>query len=77
MKLSGFTVGLKFSGTNWWLSGKEATCKARDTGLIPGSERSPGGGNGSPLLYCCLRNPVDKEAWQATVHRVAKELERT
>ena len=44
----------------------------RDTGLIPGSRRSPGGGNGNPLWYACLENPMDRGAWQATVHRVAK-----
>ena len=35
----------------------------RDTGLIPGSRRSPGGGNGNPLQYSCLENPIDKGAW--------------
>ena len=44
----------------------------RDMGLIPGSGRSPGGGNGSPLQYSCLENPMDRIAWQATVHEVAK-----
>ena len=44
----------------------------RDSGLIPGSGRFPGGGNGSPLQYSCLENPVDGGAWQATAHRVAK-----
>ena len=40
---------------------------ARDSDLIPGSGRSPGGGNGSPLQYSCLRNPMDRGAWQAIV----------
>ena len=40
-------------------------------GLIPGSRRSPGAGNGSPLQYSCLENPMDREAWRASVHRVA------
>ena len=44
----------------------------RDRGSIPGSERSPGGGNGKPLQYSCLENFMDRGAWQATVHRVAK-----
>ena len=44
----------------------------RDVGLIPGSGRSPGGGNGNPLQYSCLENPMDREAWQATVHSIAK-----
>ena len=45
---------------------------ARHTGLISGSRRSPGGGNGTPLQYSCLENPIDKGAWQATVHGVAR-----
>ena len=44
----------------------------RDKGLIPGWGRSPGGEHGSPLQYSCLENPMDREAWRATVHRVAK-----
>ena len=44
---------------------------ARDSGLIPGSGRSPGEGNGNPLQYSCLGNPMDRGAWQATVHGVA------
>ena len=44
----------------------------RDAGLIPGSGRSPGGGHGNPLQYSCLENPMDRGAWWATVHRVAK-----
>ena len=44
----------------------------RDGSLIPGLGRSPGGGHGNPLQYSCLGNPMDKGAWQATVHGVAK-----
>ena len=44
----------------------------RDTGLIPGFGRSPGGDNGNPLHYSCQENPMDREAWWATVHSVAK-----
>ena len=44
----------------------------RDAGSIPGSGRSPGGGHGNPLQYSCLENPMDREVWQAIVHRVAK-----
>jgi len=40
--------------------------------LIPGSGRSPGEGNGTPLHYSCLENPMDRGAWQATVHGIAK-----
>ena len=42
----------------------------RDLDSIPGSARSPGGGHGNPLQYSCLENPMDRGAWQATVHRV-------
>ena len=44
----------------------------RDLSSIPGSGRSPGGGHGNPLQYSCLENPMDRGAWRATVHRVAK-----
>ena len=44
----------------------------RHTGLIPGLGRSPGEGNGNPLQFSCLENPMDRGAWWATVHRVAK-----
>ena len=44
----------------------------RDVGSIHGSERSPGVGNGNPLLYSCLRNPIDRGAWWATVHGIAE-----
>ena len=45
---------------------------ARDTGLIPGSKRSPGEGNGNPFQYSCLENLMDRGAWWATVHGVIK-----
>ena len=44
----------------------------RDAGLIPGWGRSPEVRNGNPLQYSCLKNPMDREAWQATVHEVPK-----
>ena len=44
----------------------------READLIPGSGRAPGVGNGNLLQYCCLKNPMDREAWLAAVHRVAK-----
>ena len=47
-------------------------CNSGDRGLIPESGRSPGEGNGSPLQYSCLEKPMDRGAWQATVHGVAK-----
>ena len=52
--------------------GKEFACNAGDLGLIPGSGRSPGGGNGNPLQHACLENFKDRGAWQATVHEVTK-----
>ena len=65
---------LSHEGSNFglpeWLSGKESTCQAGDLGLIPGSGRSPGDGNGNPLLYSCLGNLRDRGAWQATNHEV-------
>ena len=48
----------------------------RDMGLIPGSGRSPGEGNGNPLQYSCLGNPMDRGAWWATVHGVARSRTR-
>ena len=61
-------------GLPQWLSDKESTCNAgdMDEGLIPGSERSPGGGHGNPIQYSCLENPMDRRVCQATVNRVAK-----
>ena len=55
---------------NWWIvltvtisEGKASACNAGDLGSIPGSGRSPGEGNGTPLQYSCLENPMDREAW--------------
>ena len=56
--------------------GKESTCNAGYPGSIPGSGRSPGEGNGNPLQYSCLENPMDSGAWRATVHGVAKSHTR-
>ena len=58
-----------------WLLGQESYCQCRsvgDVGLIAGSGRFPGGGNGNPLQYSYLENPRDRGAWQTTVHGVAK-----
>ena len=60
-------------------SGKEPAyqcSRVRDSGSTPGLGRSPGGGHGNPLQYFCLENPMDRGAWQATVHRVAKSRTR-
>ena len=56
--------------------GKASVCNARDPGLIPGLGRSPGEGNGSPLQYSCLENPMDSGAWLAAVQGVAKSRTR-
>ena len=56
---------------------KNPPANAGDVGLIPGSGRSPGEGNGNPLQYSCLENLMDRRTWQATVHGVAEESERT
>ena len=50
---------------------------AGDVGSILGLGRSPGEGNGNPLQYSCVKNPMDREAWQATVHGAAKESDET
>ena len=60
----------------WWLSSKESACNVRDTGSIPGSGRSLREGNGNPLWYSCLENPMDRGAWWATVHGVTKSRTR-
>ena len=61
-------ISFKISPSN----SKESACNAGDQGSIPGLGRSPGEGNGNSLQYSCLENPMDKGAWQATVHRVTK-----
>ena len=66
MKLYGFPRGT---------GGKKSTYNAgdlRDTGSMPGSGRSPGGGNGNPLQHSCLKNPMDRGVWRATVHGASK-----
>ena len=51
---------------------KESACSVGDLDSIPGLGRSPGGGHGNSLQYSCLENPMDRGAWWATVHSVAK-----
>jgi len=71
MKVYGFKKKKKFliaCGSD----GKESTCNAGDLGSIPGSGRSPGEGNGSPLQYSCLENSMDRGPWWATVHGIEK-----
>ena len=55
---------------------KESACNAGDLGSIPGPGSSLGEGNGNPLQYSCLENPMDRGAWWATVHGVAKSRAR-
>ena len=64
----------------WLLSGKESACNTgdtRDVGSIPGLGRSAGEGNGNPLKYSYLENPMDRGVWWATVHGVTKESDMT
>ena len=56
---------------------KNLPADAGDTGSIPGSRRSPGGGNGKPLQYSCLENPMDRGAWRAVVHGITEESDTT
>ena len=63
-------------GLPWCSVIKNPPGKAGDVGSIPGSGRSPGEGNGNPLQYSCLGNPMDRGAWQATVHEAAKSQAR-
>ena len=51
---------------------KNPPANARDAGSIPGLGKSPGEGNGNPLQYSCLGNPMDRGAWWATIHAIAK-----
>ena len=64
-------------GLPLWFNDKESACQAEDVGSIPGLGRSPGVENGNSLQYSCLGNPIGREARQATVHGVAKQLDKT
>ena len=70
-------IRIHLRGLPRWLSVKESTYKAGGVGSIPGSGRSPGEGNGNPLQYSSLGNPMDRGAWWATVQRVTRELDMT
>ena len=67
-----FYVQICSFGLPRWLSGKESACQCRRHRFDPWVRISPGGGNGNPLQYSCLENPMDRGAWQTTVHRVIK-----
>ena len=62
--------------TNGSIPFKASACSAEDLGSILGSESSPGEGNGNPLQYSCLKNPMDRGAWWATVNGVTKSWAR-
>ena len=64
-------------GFPWWLSGKESTCNVEERGSVTSLGRSPGEGNGNPFQYSCLGNPIDRGAWQATLHGITKDLDMT
>ena len=70
-----FIKRCKYSFGTGGSDGKESVCNVRDLGLIPGSGRSPEG-NGYPLQYSCLGNAMDRGAWSAAAHRVAKSQTR-
>ena len=65
-------ISILGTGFPQWLSGKGFTANAGASGSSPDLEKSPGEGNGNPLQYSCLGNPIDRGAWQATDHGVAK-----
>ena len=56
---------------------KNPPANTGDVGSIPGSGRSPGEGNGNPLQYSCLENPIDRRDWYAIIHWIAKESDKT
>ena len=56
----------------WLLSSEESALNIGNTGLIPRSRKSPGEGNGNPLQYSCLGNPMDRGVWQATAHGITR-----
>ena len=72
----GVKVTLGFLGGSVVKNPPASAGDAGDLGSIPGSGRSPGEGNGNPLQYSCLGNPMDRGAWGATVHGVAKSRTR-
>ena len=63
---------LSLTYSHRWLRGKESAFNTGDVSLIPGLGRSPGAGNGNSLQYCCLGNPMERGAWWATVHGIAR-----
>ena len=76
MKLENFQTTINSKGFPGGSEVKASASNMGDLGSIPGSGRSPGEGNGNPLQYSCLENPMDGGAWWATVHGVAKSQTR-
>ena len=72
-RLSSSSSSYYAMGLPWWLRCKESACNTGDLGSIPGSGRLPGEGNRYPFQNSCLENPMNRGAWWATVHRVAKK----
>ena len=71
VNISTESISVVTEGKPRWVRGKETTCNEGDKGLS-GSGRSPRVGNGNPLQYSCLENPMDRRAWQAIPHGFAK-----
>ena len=69
---SGNSFNCSFHHFSGGSDGEESACNAGDPGSIPESGRSPGEGNGNPPQYSCLENPMDRGAWQATVHEAQR-----
>ena len=77
-KITMTTLNISLSkNLSLWLSGKESACNAGDMGFIPGSGRSPGEGNGNPLQYSSLGNPIGRVSWWATPLGVSEESDTT
>ena len=72
--MGSYTMYVGFPGGS---AGQESICSVGDLGLIPGLERSPREGNDNPLQYSCLRNSMERGAWQAVVTGVTEELDST
>ena len=71
-KFSPLIIKIAYQGFPGGSDSKESACNAGNPALIPGLGRSPGEGNGNPHQYSCLENPMDRGAWRAIVHGIAK-----
>ena len=77
MKAFSLPLAIGINELPCWLISKEFICQCRSRSFSPWSERSPREGNGNPLQYSCLENPIVKGAWQVTVHGFTKESDMT